>query len=241
VQVHLVAVSTTDAFHWFTGWMPSIGLDNVKAAIKSHAVSGPLRVQLAMQVASTRPDDPGSPTKLGSALDGDGEACTGMVSVADTTDDTYFVRFGVAYALQPGQSGLAQGDVTLVLSYTQCGKVAGGKALSLASSTSTDAYVAVTSMIPAILVQKVKAMVVARSLNGNFEWKLCYRTATTSTQNPSGWTALEANYHGAGEFCIPDTAVSLDSVMWVQLGVLYHSSSGAGDAQLDVSFSVRRC
>ena len=51
---------------------------------------------------------------------------------------------------------------------------------------------------------------------------------------------MEANYHGAGEICIPDTAVSLDSVMWVQLGVLYHSSSGAGDAQLDVSFSVRR-
>ena len=43
VQVHLVAVSTTDAFHWFTGWMPSIGLDNVKAALKAHAVSGTTR------------------------------------------------------------------------------------------------------------------------------------------------------------------------------------------------------
>ncbi len=59
-------------------------------------------------------------------------------------------------------------------------------------------------------------------------------------ENPSGWTALEANYHAAGELCLGEIAVSLDSVMWVQFGVLYHSSSGTGDGQVDVSYAVRR-
>ena len=241
VQAHLATTSNSDTYHWFTPWMVSIGIETLKAVIAAHGASGQLRCQLAIQVAGTRTEDPGAPVKLDAALDGDGERCTGLESIAQYTGDTFYVRFGVAYSVQPNQSGLAQADVTFSVSFTQCGKLVGGKTLSLASTTSTPAYAVVTPMVSALMVQKVKALVVASSLNGNFGWKLCYRTATTNKDNPSGWTSLEAgDPHGTGPFCLGEFTVSLDGEMWVQFGVMYQSSSGAGDAQVMVSYAVRR-
>ena len=236
-QVHLSTTTTDPTYHWF-GWMPAIGLDHVKAVLRSHAVSGNFQVRLAMQTALIRTEQPEAPTTLDQLLVGDGERCTGVISVADSTSTKFFVRFGVAYSLSSG-SALGQADLSFAVSHTQCGQLVGGRSLSLASCTSADAVATVTGFVPAILVQKVKAVTVCRSLTGNFQFKLCYRTATTSKENPSAWTAL-TNYEGAGEFDSGDLALNVDSSMYVQFGILYHSSSGAGDAQVDTTFAVRR-
>ncbi len=219
--------------------MPAIGLDNVKAVLRSHAVSGNFQLRLAMQTALVRVELPEAPSTLDQLLVGDGERCTGMISVAESTASKFFVRFGVAYSLSSG-SALGQADVSFALSHTQCGQIVGGRSLSLASNATADAFALVTGWVPAIQVQKVKAVTVCRSLNGGFEWKLCYRTATTSKETPSAWTSLGGSYLGAGEFDTGDVTLNVDSSMYVQFGVLYHSSSGAGDAQVDTSFAVRR-
>lgn len=178
--------------------------------------------------------------KLDDALVGAGERCSGLESVTTQTAGTFFVRFGVAFALQSGGSGLGQADVALAVSYTQCGQVVGSRSLSPDCSTTSDAVIPISGWLAALLVQKIKVLTIVRSLVGGFEWKLAYRTATTSKEEPSGWTAIDQNYKTAGEFNSGEVTLTLDSVMHVQIGLLYHSSSGGGSAQVDTVVAIRR-
>lgn len=45
-QKRLTATSTTATYEWFTGWMPAIGIDTIRATVKNRAVSGNLQVDL---------------------------------------------------------------------------------------------------------------------------------------------------------------------------------------------------
>ena len=238
-QTHLVAMSTTVAYEWLTPWMPCIGIDNLKATLRVHGVSGNFQGQIAYQTALVRAAVPDSPAVVDSAQVGEGEKCTGVISIASATAGKFLVRFGVAYSLSSG-TGVAQADVSTAFSFTQCGNVLGARALALDTSTSSDAFSPAAGWVPAMQVQKVKATVICRSLTGNFEWKLCYRVATTSQEDPGAWNALEASYHGAGEFDTGEITLNVDSSMYVQFGIQYHSTSGAGQAQVDVVYAVRR-
>lgn len=239
-QVHLLALSTTVVYEWLSPWIPCIGVDSVKAALRAHAVSGNFQVGLAIQTASVRTDSPDAPALLDNTTQvGEGEKCTGVVSIASTTAGKFFVRFGLGYSLSSGSTP-GQADVSTSLVYTQCGQVLGSRSFALDTSTSSDGFALISGWVPALLAQKMKAVVICRSLTGNFEWKLAYRTATTSKENPSGWTALDANYHGAGELDSGEVSLSLDSEMWVQFGLQYHSTSGAGQAQVDCVVAIRR-
>lgn len=239
-QQHLTTTSTTDQVVWFVGWMPCIGIDNVKVTLKNRAVQGSFQSQLVVQVAPIRTDKPDDPVKLDDALVGAGERCSGVESITTQTAGTFFVRFGVAFSLQAGGSGLGQADVALAVSYTQCGQVVGARTLSPDCSTTTDAVIPITGWLMALLVQKVKVLTLVRSLLGGFEWKLAYRTATTSKEEPSGWTAIDQSYKTAGEFNSGEVSLTLDGVMYVQLGLLYHSSSGGGSAQVETVAAIRR-
>lgn len=239
-QQHLTTTSTTDQVVWFVGWTPCIGIDNAKATLKNRAVQGSFQSQLVVQVAPIRTDKPDDPVKLDDALVGAGERCSGEESITTQTAGTFFVRFGVAFSLQAGGSGLGQADVALAVSYTQCGQVVGARTLSPDSSTTTDAVIPITGWLMALLVQKVKVLTLVRSLLGGFEWKLAYRMATTSKEEPSGWTAIDQSYKTAGEFNSGEVTLTLDVVMYVQYGLLYHSSSGGGSAQVETVAAIRR-
>ncbi len=117
-QASLSTTTTANAIHWFTGWMLVVGLDKLKATIKNRSIIGTatFQTQLAMQTAAVRTDNPDTPLTLDSALQGAGERCSGVEDVAANTDDVFWVRFGVAYALQAGQSGFAQAEVAFQLS-----------------------------------------------------------------------------------------------------------------------------
>lgn len=239
-QQHLATTSTTDQVAWFVDWMPCIGIDNLKVTLKNRAVQGSFQSQLVIQVAPIRTDKPDDPVKLDEALLGTGERCSGLESIVQQTGGTFFLRVGVAFALQSGGSGLGQADVALAVSYTQCGQVVGARSLSPDCSTTADAVLPLTGWLASLLVQKVKVVTIVRSLLGGFEWKLAYRTATTSKEEPSAWTAIDQNYKVAGEFNSGEVSLTLDTVMYVQLGLLYHSSSGAGSAQVDTVVAFQR-
>ena len=239
LNVHAVAVSASVAYEWGP-WIQATGVDNLKAALRLHGVAGNIQGQLAIQTAAVRVDVPDQPSLLDSPQVGEGERCSGGISIAATTASKFWVRFGIGYSLSSG-TALSQADISLSVSYTQCGQVLGSRSNALASSTSSDAYVLISPWVAGLLVDKMKAITICRSLTGTFEWRLCYRTATTSKEDPSAWTLLEANAHGAGEFNSGELTLSgIGGAMYIQFGLMYHATSGAGQAQVDTVVSIRR-
>lgn len=241
-QEHVATYTTTNDYHWFTGWMPACALLYVMATLKVKNVTGNFQCQLVLQTAATRTDNPDTPNLIDTLRTGAGEYCSGVEDISQYTDDKFFVRFGIAYNLSSG-SALGAADVAFQISTVSCGKVVGAQTLYLASSTTSDAGVAITGWIPRIIADKLMAAIVFRSKSGNFQWKFAKRGAGTSIQNPGGWVALsgETSYRTTeGETNSGELTVGDPDEMWVQFGVIYSSSSGAGSASLDLALAVRR-
>ncbi|HNC98987.1 MAG TPA: hypothetical protein PKW90_22825 [Myxococcota bacterium] len=237
VQKHLVATTETVTYEWFTGWLPAATLTRIHVLLKSKATSGIFQVQVAMQTAVTRADDPSAPDVVGSTHTNAGEWCGSPVDVTELLEEVALVRFGVAYKVTT--SGLAQGDVSLQMAYESCGRVVGTQTLALSTSSSSDSFVPVTGWLTALSAEKVRAVVVSRA-EGNFRWKLAYRTAATSVEDSGSWSPLEAEYHTVGEVNTEDLTPTLTDVMWVQYGLLYSSSSGLASATVSVSPTVKK-
>ena len=237
VQKHLVATTETVTYEWFTGWLPAATLTRIHVLLKSKATSSIFQVQVAMQTAVTRADDPSAPDVVGSTHSNAGEWCGSPVDVTELLEEVALVRFGVAY--KATSSGLAQGDVSLQMAYESCGRVVGTQTLALATGSTTDSFVPVTGWLTALSAEKIRAVVVSRA-EGNFRWKLACRTAATSVEDCGGWTALEAEYHTVGEVNTFDLTPTLTDVMWVQYGLLYSSSSGQASATVSVSSTVKK-
>lgn len=240
ISKRLVTVSTVQAFEWYTDWIPAAAITRIQSVLKSKGVSGNIAVQVAIQTASIRPDDPDSPSVVGSVLSGAGELSSSVADVTAPFSGKYFVRFGVAYGLTGGT--LAQGDVSLLLAYDMCGSVVGSQVLAFATSSNTDAFIPITTWIPSLSTEKVRAVVVATG-STSLQWKLSYRTAATSVEAPNGWQSnLEVSYHGLGSVNTGDLSPSLGSDMWIQFGIQYCSSSGGAMAfgNLTTTVSVRK-
>lgn len=236
VSKRLTSLSTTAAYEWFTDWLPAATMLRAQSVMKAKAVSGNLVIQVAMQTAAVRPDDPDSPVTVASTQSGAGETCSDVGDVTSGLAGKYFVRFGIAYSLSSGSIG--QGDVSLQVAYDACGGVAGSQTLALSTVSSTDSFLPVTGWLASISAEKVRAAVILAG-NANIQWKLSYRTATTSVDSPNAWqTGLEAGYHGTGATNTGDLTPSVSTAMWVQFGIQYSSSSGGTLAVGNMSVSV---
>lgn len=238
---HVFTTSTTAIYVWLVGWMPCIGMDAIKLVVKNKAVSGNLQTQPVVQFAAVRPDNPGDPSTKGSLLVGAGEGCTGVLDISADIDDQFYMRVGLAYSLSEG-STLGQGDVTLEMSYAACGSVLGSWMGSLTTVTDVDAFVAITEWIPALQADKVMVAFVARSLAGNFRYRLCYRTATTSAEDGGSWSTTFDAWRTAGEANTTELALTIGGSMYVQFGIQYALSSGSalGQATISAAVAVRR-
>ena len=239
------ALSETQVIEWLTGWVPCVGMDTIRPTLKLRAASSDnFEAQIVCQVAKVRADEPEDPvlvTTAQSPSSGTLDYCPGNVSVSSDAADAVLIRFGIAYAYATSTSQ-CMADVELEVTYHQYGQIAGASSHELSSGTSEGRYVIMTPMLPAILVDKVKAAVSCTSLTGNFKWRLAYRTATAAKDSPGAWSVVtDGNApYGSGDTNTGDLSVTLGSVAWVQLGLQYYSTTGEGQAALAAAVGTRR-
>ena len=248
VSNRLIAYGTDTIFVPNTGWMPSLGMEKIKAILMraGNAVvgTGQHQFKLAVQVALVRTDKPEPWGAVGTTWYNDGgESCTTEIDISADTDGALFVRFGVAHKLSLGTASLGQTDVELQVSYESCGGIIDGTTLALMADTTEDRFAPVGRWIPAMTVDRVMAAIVATSESGDFQCRLAYRTATTSQNEPGAWsTAFDAWHVGSGEWNTTLLTPTLANDMWIQFGIQYALTTGTslGQATVSVATAVRK-
>jgi hypothetical protein len=213
----------------------------MRAVLKIKAASSAFfQGQICMQLAGVRTDEPGTPSTKGTQRTGNGEWCE-TVDLTNDTPSKFFVRFGVAYNYQAGQAQ-SEADVDLEVTYSQCGEISGAATYQLPTTTTTAQFIAITGFLPAQLVEKIKAAVICNSVTGNVQWRIAYRTATTSKDAPGAWTALtDANApYGAGEVDTGDLPFTNTGVMWMRIGIQYWATSGQAQGTIAAAIATRR-
>ena len=197
-SVHLEASSANDRYYWFTGWLPATGFDAIKAVVRNMASTANFNSRLAIQTATVRADSPDSPSmKEAGYHSGGGQWCTTVIDVSGDTASKFLVRVGVAY--KSGDGNFAQADVALDLSYFACGQLVGSRTFHVYTAGTGDQYEPLTGWIPALLADKVKAVIVLTGAAPDFQCELAYRTATTTKEEPSAWAAVTGDsWHNPG-------------------------------------------
>lgn len=250
-EAHVVATSSTEQFEWLTGWMPTEGVDNIRAVLKAKNATGSgFQWRLAIQYAAVRADNPGTPATFsgaGQTQAGNGEYETGDISVSAQQEmpGNRLFRLGIAYASPSG--GVQQADVSLVASWKSVGTHLGAARVTLSAVDTGTKYEPLTGWVPATFMSKVRAVFVMTGITGasnNFRYRFAFQTAGPSVQDPSGWNDLES-------FVTPSTAnterntgeISLSTTaMWFRLGVGYGMTTGVDTnvtAVLDAFLSCR--
>ncbi|MFZ5481996.1 MAG: hypothetical protein ACOZNI_34870 [Myxococcota bacterium] len=246
-EEHLVALSSTLAVKWFSGFVPCIGMDLVRFVMRVHGASNDtLQVQPVVQFAAVRTDKPDAPILKGSLqspTSGSLELNTGDISLATDGASKFYVRFGVAYRFNPTGGSQCEADVGLDVLFSQCGQVVGAATHDLFASTTDDRFAIVGGLVPVMNVDKVKAAVIVSSKTGNFQWKITYRTFSSNKETPSAWqNAFEGSWRtAAGDVNTGElTITGLGQVAWIQFAIQYSSSSGAGQANVAAAVGVRK-
>jgi hypothetical protein len=240
IERRLVSPSNTTVYEWFTTWMPTEGIDNIRAVLKSkNATSANFNFQLAIQYTAVRGDNPGAPSTLGTLQSGSVEYQTGDVSVSNNMATNRLFRLGIAYA--SATASVQSADVCLQASWKQVGTNLGGARVICSLSEPNNVQVRpVTGWMPATIMSKIKAAFTLTSItpaDGNFKYKLVYQTAGTMVQQPKAWTDAELNFtqptngtsfdeHNTGEIALTTTD------MWFRLGVSF------GQAGIDTNHSA---
>lgn len=248
VQRSLNALPDRAAYEWFTEWMPCTGVDKFLALLVNRNVQGNFRSQVAAQWAAVRTDESGlSVTTYGSAASGAGQATINSGDISSTSDEKFFVRFGVKYDLSTGSTA-ASAEVQLQVAYDSCGRVVGASSEQLQATSSTNSFKALTPWLPAMHAAKVKAAMVVNSLTGDFQWRMTYRTAEHFKEVPSAWT-VDWNpgagglnpFRTATEVNTTELAPTLTDKMWVQYGIQFNlSSTNQGQATVNAAVAVRK-
>lgn len=217
------------------------------ALLKAHvAGTGNLTIELWYQTAKVRTDAPDNWARVnlvggGSALTlvGNGDGCSGDVDISALTSGKMFIRFAVGY-FTSAAGNAASGDVTLAVSVTQCGQMAGTWAGELSTFSTSPMRQIVTGWLPALFVEQVKAGFLISTVIGNFQCRLAYRTATSMRDVASGWTPLGTPLNA--DDILADTALSIGTEMWVQFAIEYSLSSGSnlGSAYVSAAVGTRR-
>lgn len=245
VQKHLVATSGTDSYEYFTDWMPAIAMDAATATLKLRNLAGYFRATPVVQTADVRTDIPNAPTLIGAlanqAANGEFFISASTFDLATLTTGKTYVRFGVAFDVSTTPS-LGQADVTLQVSYRQCGSL--GKAWSgHVVARSTDAcFVPIGGWLPAMGVVKLEGTIAISGLSGPLELLLAYRTAETSIESPDAWitTGMGSALTSAGETNTGELTPTTTGKMWIQPGLKYDLTSGTfGQADVTVLLGIR--
>ncbi|MES2642003.1 MAG: hypothetical protein V4850_21135 [Myxococcota bacterium] len=225
-----------------TNWQSAVGYDDIKAALNLRSVqvaSGGLEAQLAIQTATVRTDEPDNwATVSGLTQSGAGATGSAAISVANTTAAKMWVRFGLAYNLTAGSTAPGAADATLALSYAACGSLIGAWNGQLTTTVTSDSYVAITPMIPALLADKIKAAIIVNSVTSNFQCRVVVRYGFALKEVAGAWTnTSDTNVSGASQRNTGELTLSNGSNMYVQIGLAY-SNTSAVFAQADVAVSV---
>ncbi|MBK7400382.1 MAG: hypothetical protein IPJ34_30040 [Myxococcales bacterium] len=248
-EAHLVATSTTEQYAWFTDWMSTAGIDNLRSVLKCKNATGAyFQWRLAIQYAAVRSDEPDAPSTLGSAQTSSGEYQTGDISVATSMGTKQLFRLGIAYTTAPNGSGVQQGDVGLQASWKQVGTDLGPASVAVSVVDTGTKYEVLTPWLPATIMSKVAAAFTMTSITGasaNLRYRLAYQTAGTRVQQPNAWQNLEADWTTPQNAYNERHTGMLDLTttdMWFRLGVAYSLTSGVDNnvtAQLDANCSCR--
>ncbi len=241
MQRSLSAQPTIAQTEWFSAWMPCTGLKTVTAVLKNRAVTGSFRAQVVLQWAEIRTDKPfDTLTTVGAALSDAGEACVTSGDLSSTAGTKYYVRFGVKYDVHTGTNGAAA-DVELQMAYDICGQISGVWSGQLVATTATNLFQAVGPWMPALSAAKMKGIASVTSLTGDLQWRLAYRTATTSKEVADAWVTNWDTFRTSGEVNTGELTPTTTGKMWVQPGILYNlSGATAGQASFSVSVAVRK-
>jgi len=250
-EQHLVTTSTTVEYAWFTDWLPTEGVDYIRAVLKCvNATGNSFQWQLAVQYAAVRNDAPGSPATLQQAQTGSGEYQTGDVNVATSMAANRMFRLGVAYTTTAANQPVQQGDVSLEAAWMQLGTDLGTRSVAISALDTGTKYAVLTPWIPAIYMTKIKAAFSMNSITGatsNLRYQLAYQTAGATVQQPNAWVNAEVNTGWTtpsltyNERNTGEVALST-SDMWFRLGVAYSMTSGVDTnvtAVLDAACSCR--
>lgn len=245
VQKHLESVNATDSVTWFFDWMPAIAMDEAFAILKMWNTINNFRASLVVQTAAVRTDKPDAPTLIGSlvnqAADDEYFFTAAAIDLATLVAGKTYVRFGVAHDMSTGSS-VGQSDVTLQLSYRQCGSLQAPWVGHLIATSSTNQFTPISGWLPAQSVLKVTGTIAFTSLTGALRIVLTYRTALATPELPDAWntTGLGTPITTAGFTNTTELPVSLSDKMWVQIGVMYWLNSGTlGQADLMILLGIR--
>lgn len=240
-QLHLVAPTTDTIYVWFTPWRSALGVKASRITTKRRAVTGNFQCRACIQTALVRADKPDDPVLLDSQMRaGAGETCV-AADTSSTAAGKMLLRYGVAYSVSSG--GLGQADVELAVVDDACGAQVGSATATLATQTTDTTYFVVTGFIPALYAAYVKAALVITGLTGNFQCRLAWRAATTSTEVPGAWSTTFDTWHSANdEIGTGELQPSVGGDMWVQFAIQYSLSSGSalGAATISVAIGARK-
>lgn len=238
VQHHLDAWSTTAVINWFTPWQAAVAMDAAAATMKIANTSGGISLQVYVQLAESRIDKPSAAIAVGTGQTTDIEY---YISAADfdlatVVPGNAFIRFGVGHKITGTPPTQGQADVTLEVTYQQCGMFLPAWANHLVAVSTTKQFIPISGWMPALGVVKIGGVVVATGRTGNIVAILTFRVAETSTELPDPWddTGIGSVFSN-GEQNTDEIPVTTTGNMWVQIGVMYFLSSGTTPGNLDLS------
>jgi hypothetical protein len=129
-------------------------------------------------------------------------------------------------------------DATLALAHAACGSLVGAWSGQLATTVTSDSFIALTPPVPALLADKIKAALIVQSVTGNFRCRIVVRCFVLTPEAAGAWTnTSNTDVTGADERNTGELTLTNGTNMYVQVGLAY-SSSTAAFAQADVSVSV---
>ena len=129
-------------------------------------------------------------------------------------------------------------DATLALAHAACGSLVGAWSGQLATTVTSDSFIALTPPVPALLADKIKAALIVQSVTGNVRCRIVVRYFVLTPEAAGAWTnTSNTDVTGADERNTGELTLTNGTNMYVQVGLAY-SSSTAAFAQADVSVSV---
>jgi len=234
-SIHVL--NTTVTYIWFTGWVPCVGLDKVKALLFRKNAGQYVQTQVAYQTAEKVITDPSAPGVLGTAQTGNGSYNMSLTDIATTTDGEMYIRFGVAACLTQGNPDRA--EVGLQLCTEVYGTIVSTRTLDLVTPDTGSYDVPVTDWLPSTTLTKSKSVLNIMNASATFQCRVAYRTAATRIENPSAWTSQDT-FHTSGSVNTGELSASTTD-FWIQFGIEHQNSSGTNQsAQVTVVTGVRK-
>ena len=124
-----------------------------------------------------------------------------------------------------------------------CSKLSGAIEKRLTATGTANAFTPFTPWMPAIGLDKARAVVKARSVTGNFRCQLAIQTADARTDVPGDWVRAKESADdylaGPGEKTVDVSVIwKTSSTFFARFGVLYNYTGRPAVTEADVSLQV---